>query len=338
MVLGATGYTGMSLIRLLTSHPDVDAIIAVSSSRAGTAVLEADPGLGGSKLSLTDGLLVSAAAGQQLKPDVVFSALPHLESGRVCSDYIGKSLTIDLAADYRIPDTGLFKHYYGTVPPKSTVPAIYGLSEPFRDAIRSADLIANPGCYPTAILLPLLPLYRANLLTGAIVCCALSGITGAGRKSDTNLLFAERAENTHAYSPGRQHRHWAELSYYLNSIAPINDQLHFIPHLVPIRDGIAATTICTLRPGVSDTDIADCYATTYSTCPFVRQSARDIPQTRDVRGSNRCDFAWHREDRQLFLFSAIDNLLKGAAGQAIQNMNLRLGLEETAGLSLGGGF
>ncbi len=338
-VLGSTGYTGMVLLRILANHPQVAVVMPASSSRAGASLREVDPGLGAALHAKCDGSLVDLETVRAAKPDVVFSALPHLTSSKVCEPFFGKSVVIDLSADFRVPDAALFTRAYGEPPPRVDLQldSCYGLAEWYGKEILEADIIANPGCYPTATLLPLLPLARKGLIQGKIVVNAFSGISGAGRKEQINLLFHERSENVNAYNPGTKHRHWSEIHYHLSRSGKQLPML-FTPHLVPIKQGIAVTTSCTLRDGVTEESIAAAFKEAYGTRPFVRLLAGTIPETRWVRNSNRCDIGWHVEDQELLLFSAIDNLVKGASGQAVQNMNLRFGFDETEGLRTYGEF
>ncbi len=351
LVLGSTGYAGMLLLRLLCRHPEVESVIASSRSQAGRGVRDMDPGLSPEDATRVEGGILIAPEDASKRPvDVVFAALPHLDSSRVLAPYFGRSVVVDLAADFRIQDVSLFASAYGSSPPRADLlpTAAYGLSELYTQEVKTTDLIANPGCYPTAALLPLLPLLREGLVTGPVVLNALSGITGAGKKPRANYLFSERAENVNAYAPGTSHRHWAEIFeqakiHGLGSRVesadgrPSGATLFFTPHLVPIRKGIAVTGTAPLAGGAKDAQsIAACLESTYKQRPFIGLSKDRIPETRDVRDTNRCDIGWNVENGYLFFFSVIDNLMKGASGQAIQNMNIRFGLPETAGLPLTG--
>jgi N-acetyl-gamma-glutamyl-phosphate reductase len=342
-VLGATGYTGGILLRLLAGHPEVAEIIAVSSSQAGQRVRDVDPGLSPSvekKMGRHAGRLVAleeavkAVSAGEL--DAVFSALPHLKSAEVCAPLLGKTVVIDLSADFRLKDPSVFAKAYGTAMPRPDLAArsVYGLAEWHRDKIRSADIIAVPGCYPTATLLPVLPLARAGIVRGTVIVNAISGISGAGRKEKTDLLYVERSENVNAYSPGTSHRHASEIAQELVAANGALSLL-FTPHMAPLRRGMAVTTVVELAAPITPERVAEAYAKAYGGCPFISLAAERIPQTRDVWGSNRCDIGWKIEGGHLMLFSVIDNLVKGASGQAVQDMNIRFGIDECAGLPSG---
>src|SRR5271157_3025684 len=278
-VLGATGYTGQILLRILAEHAEVDRIIAASSSQAGVKVRAADPGLPPDiEEKIPGGLLVSpeevlrAAAGRG-GIDVVFSALPHLKSAEICSPLFGTTVVIDLSADFRLRDPAVFQKAYRAPVPKPDLlsTAVYGLTEWHTDAIRKADIIANPGCYPTATLLPLLPLAREGLLKGAVIVNAISGISGAGRKERVDLLYVERSENVNAYSPGTEHRHAPEISQELLA-ADASLSLLFTPHMAPLRRGMAVTTVVELARQPADSgpgSIAETYLRAYQGRPFI---------------------------------------------------------------------
>jgi N-acetyl-gamma-glutamyl-phosphate reductase len=346
-ILGVTGYTGQVLLRLLRNHPDITDILAVSSSQPGVPVRTMDPGLPSDieqKMTSSGGKMAPMAeavkAAESGSLEVVFSALPHLKSAELCAPLFSKAVVIDLSADFRLHDPAVFLRAYGVPMPRHDLlgKAVYGLAEWHTDAIRKADIIANPGCYPTATLLPLLPLAREGFLKGTAIVNAISGISGAGRKEKIDLLYCERSENANAYSPGSAHRHAPEIAQELAS-ADGKLSLLFTPHMAPLRRGMAVTTVVELArepAAAGEKSIEDIYEKYYGKCPFICLTAGRIPQTRELWGSNRCDIGWKVEGRHLMLFSAIDNLVKGASGQAVQNMNIRFGLDETAGLPLGG--
>ncbi|UCF99757.1 MAG: N-acetyl-gamma-glutamyl-phosphate reductase [Spirochaetaceae bacterium] len=337
-ILGTTGYTGMLLARLLADHPEVDQILPVSSSKTGQKLSDVDPGFQDPKAKISDGgVLLSLEEAQKRSPEVVFSALPHLESARLCAPFLGSSVIIDLSADFRLKDPKVFQAAYGTPPPRVDLldRAVYGLPEWHGEAIRSADLIANPGCYPTSVLLPLLPVARAGLIGGEIHVSSISGISGAGRKLKTEYLFCERSENACAYAPGKRHRHVSEMEEQLRGEAP-EASILFVPHLAPLRKGMNSTIMVPLSRTCTEEEVASLFQAAYGSSPFIGLRGSAIPQTAEVRGSNRCDIGWQIEGRTLMLFSVLDNLMKGASGQAVQNMNVRMGFPETSALSLAG--
>jgi N-acetyl-gamma-glutamyl-phosphate reductase len=266
---------------------------------------------------------------------VVFAALPHLASASVCAPFFGKAVVIDLSADFRIKDRAVFAQAYGQDPPRPDWldKAVYGLAEWHTDAIRKADLIANPGCYTTCTLLPLLPLYRAGLVEPRAVINALSGISGAGKKAELKYLLTERTESVQLYSPGRKHRHTQEIETELRFADPSAEVL-FNPHLVPMKRGMEATIVVDLKAGKTLADAEATWAQAYAGRPFARYVGSRLPASAEVWGSNRCDWAAVQEGRSLIVSSVLDNLVKGASGQAVQNMNLRFGFAETAGLSV----
>ncbi len=338
-VIGATGYTGMLLLRLLEKHPKVSSILPVSGSKTGNWVWEEDPGLGMRLESLglyedCQGRFLSVDEAAAQKPDVVFAALPHLESARICEPFFGISVVIDLSADFRSKSPTLFEEAYGQKPPRPDLleKAVYGLAEWNTEAIKTADLIANPGCYPTCSLLPLLPLYQAGLIQGRPIINALSGISGAGKKATLNMLMTERGENAGTYNPGRKHRHSKEIEEQMGEVSG-GTKILFQPHLVPMKRGMASTIVVPMASGRKAEEVPGIWSEAYKGRPFVQWSSR-IPQTLDVWGSNRCDMSWQDEGDTLLLFSVIDNLMKGASGQAVQNMNLRFGFPENEGLPL----
>lgn len=340
VVLGTTGYTGLILVRILSQHPDVQEIVAASTSRTEEDIRSVDPKLAhevASVMATTSGKLVSVDDARSFKPDVVFCALPHLQSAELSAPFLERSVVIDLSADFRFQDRELFRQGYGVLPPREDLlsRSTYGLCEWHRDRIRTSDIIGNPGCYPTATLIPLLPLAKEGLIGDTIIVNAISGISGAGRKAHENYLYCTRSENAGAYLPAKSHRHAPEMMEQLAEYNPGVD-LYFTPHLASLKRGIAATTVADLTNSCTDQRIEELYARYYGDSPFVQWTTGRIPQSGDVWGSNRCDIGWQITDRKLFLFSAIDNLIKGASGQAVQNMNIRFGLDERAGLPLHG--
>jgi N-acetyl-gamma-glutamyl-phosphate reductase len=260
-----------------------------------------------------------------------------MESARLCVPFLEKAVVIDLSADFRLKDAKVFEKAYGAPPPRGELleQAVYGLPEWRAPAIHSTNLIANPGCYPTSVLLPLLPIAREGLIGGEIQVFSISGISGAGRKLKTEYLFCERSENACAYSPGKRHRHVSEMEEQLRAEAP-DSSILFVPHLAPLRKGMCSTILVPLSRSVTAADITSIFQNAFGRSPCIRLRGDTIPQTAEVRGSNRCDIGWQIEGRTLLLFSALDNLMKGASGQAVQNMNIRMGFPETSGLPLSG--
>ena len=336
-VLGANGYAGMLLLRILARHPHITRIAASSRSLAGVALEEADPGLftsrsGGGPFEAT----VSAPEDALKDPgEVVFSALPHGASATVCAPILGSVPVVDLSADFRFDDLQRFRDAYDADAPlpEFQKSAVYGLSEWYRGRIAGAKLIANPGCYPTATLLPLLPIAREGLIAGTVVVNALSGISGAGRTEKRNLLFAERSENANAYSVGTRHRHGAEIAEKLDRAGgAMSHTILFNPHLVPIKQGMAVTTVV---PTDSPRHAVEALRSAWGDEPFVECTGEVPPESRHVRGTNRIRIGWREEAGCLILMSVIDNLWKGASGQAVQNMNILFSLPETSGLEYG---
>ena len=332
-IIGGTGYTGVGLLRLLAQHPEVELKVITSRGEAGKPVAEMFPNLRGYvDLAFTepdDRMLAGC--------EVVFSATPNgvaMQHARTLLD-AGVKL-IDLAADFRIKDPAVWEKWYG-LPHVCTdllAEAVYGLPEIHRDKIRKARLIANPGCYPTAVQLGYLPLAEKGLIdVGFLVADCKSGVSGAGRKAEVHTLFSEASDNFKAYGvPG--HRHWPEIKQGLEVMAGRNVGLTFVPHLTPMIRGIHATLYARLTdPGI---DVQKLYEDRFTGEAFVDVlPPKSHPDTRSVRAANTCRIAVHRPHGgdTVVILSVIDNLVKGAAGQAVQNMNLLFGLPEASGLA-----
>ena len=331
-IVGGTGYTGVELLRLLAQHPKADLRAITSRKEAGTKVADMFPSLRGRY-----DLAFSDAADAELRAcDVVFFATPHGVAMAQARELVGAGVRIiDLAADFRLADPGVFERWY-KMPHSCTDllrDAVYGLPEMNREAIRKARIIGNPGCYPTAALLGFLPLVEAGLVdTDHLIADCKSGVSGAGRKAELNLAFAEAADNFAAYALGG-HRHLPEIVQGLNRVSKTPVKLAFTPHLVPMIRGILATLYAPLKR--TDVDLQSLYEKRYAGEPFIDvMRPGSSPDTRSVRASNMLRIAVHRPqgtDLALVL-AAEDNLVKGAAGQAVQNMNLMFGLPETTGL------
>ena len=330
-IVGGTGYTGVELLRLLAQHPGCEIVAITSRKEAGMAVAELFPSLRGTiKLKFSDPEKAGLKA-----CDLVFFATPNgvaMEQARALLD--GGARIIDIAADFRIQDVAVWEKWYGVkhACPELVAEAVYGLPEVNRARIREARIVANPGCYPTSVQLGLLPLIEAGVADlDHLIADAKSGVSGAGRKAEVHTLLAEASDNFKAYGvPG--HRHHPEIAQGLTRAAgrPVN--LIFVPHLVPMIRGIHATLYARLT---APTDLQSLYEKRYAGEAFVDvMPAGSHPDTRSVRGANVCRIAVHRprDGGTAVILSVIDNLVKGASGQAVQNMNIMFGLEETTGL------
>jgi N-acetyl-gamma-glutamyl-phosphate reductase len=314
-IFGATGYTGQELVRLLSGHPSAEVVFTTGST----------------------GGHLPHEAGLDRAADAFLLALPH----GVSAEYAARlrsarpdALVVDLSGDLRLPDAAAYRAWYGHDHPAPGLlgGAVYGLSEVRRGALRGARLVANPGCYATSALLPLVPLLAQRLVDASdIVVDAKSGASGAGRTLREDLLFCEMAGDFSAYAPGRAHRHVGEIETVLAEAAAQEIRVTFCPHLLPVKRGIlSAIYVRTPHPAAR---LADALASFYSGGPFVRVVDGRPPRLSDVELTNDCLLSVHEAaPGRVVVFSALDNLVKGAAGQAIQNMNLALGLPETAGL------
>ena len=331
-IVGGTGYTGVELLRLLARHPQVELRAITSRKEAGMAVADMFPNLRG-HVGLK--FVEPEAAGLE-QCDVVFFATPNgiaMQQTRALLDAGVK--VIDLAADFRIKDVAVWEQWYKMTHacPDLVAEAVYGLPEINRAAIKDARLIANPGCYPTAVQLGFLPLLEAGAVdTGFLVADAKSGVSGAGRKAEIGTLFAEAADNFKAYAVGG-HRHWPEIKQGLEQFAGKPVGFTFVPHLLPLIRGIHATLYAKVS---ADIDLQSLFEKRYAEEPFVDVlPAGAHPETRSVRGANICRIAVHRPQGSdtVVVLSVIDNLVKGAAGQAVQNMNLLFNLPEGTALS-----
>jgi N-acetyl-gamma-glutamyl-phosphate reductase len=332
-ILGATGYTGVELLRLLHDHSQARVVGMTAERYAGQPIEAVFPHLVGRGLPALTKVGDFDLGGL----DVVFGCLPHGTTQDVIREMARGPKVIDLSADFRLRDPALYEETYSQ-PHRATErqeEAVYGLTELARDGIRATDLVANPGCYPTAAQLPLRPLLEAGLIElDPIVVDAKSGVTGAGRAAKETSLHAEVSEGLHAYGVST-HRHTPEIEQGLADAAGQPVAVTFTPHLVPMNRGILATIYVHLAPGVQPGDLQAELERRYGDEPFVRVLPfKSLPATRHVRGTNLCLIAVHpgRLPGRAILLSVIDNLVKGASGQALQNMNLMLGLPETMGL------
>ncbi|MCG8486904.1 MAG: N-acetyl-gamma-glutamyl-phosphate reductase [Chromatiales bacterium] len=331
-IIGGTGYTGVELLRLLSAHPQAELKVITSRSEAGRAVADLFPNLRGH----TELAYVEPDPAYFDECDLVFFATPNGVAMKQVPELLQRGIRIiDLAADFRIKDQQTWEHWYGMshACPEQLETAVYGLPELHREAIKSASLVANPGCYPTAVLLGFLPLIENGLVDiDHLIADAKSGVSGAGRTANVGTLMGETGESFKAYAiPG--HRHQPEISQTLNQLADKPVQFTFVPHLLPMIRGIEATLYARLK--VAESDLQALYEARYANEPFVDVlPAGSHPETRSVRGSNHCRIAIHRplDGDMVVVSSVIDNLVKGAAGQAVQNMNLMFGFAENSGL------
>ena len=332
-IVGGTGYTGVELLRLLAAHPQVALQVITSRADAGTPVSQMFPSLRG----YVDLPFTHPDQAHLDKCDLVFFATPNgiaMQQVRALLDAGVK--VIDLAADFRLQDIASWEKWYGMphACPDLVAEAVYGLPEVNRDKIKNARIVANPGCYPTAVQLGFLPLIEKKLIdTHTLIADAKSGVSGAGRKAEVHTLFSEAADSFKAYGvPG--HRHLPEIRQQLQRLngAPVG--LTFVPHLMPVIRGMHATLYARLT--ASDIDLQSLYEQRYAQEPFVDVlPPGSHPDTRSVRASNLCRIAVHRPQGAdiVVVLTVIDNLVKGAAGQAVQNMNILFGLAETTGLA-----
>ncbi|NVJ99060.1 MAG: N-acetyl-gamma-glutamyl-phosphate reductase [Alphaproteobacteria bacterium] len=358
-ILGASGYTGADLVRLLIAHPHVEIVLMTGERKAGKPIGEVFPHLAG--YDLPDLIALEEVEWPAVELDAVFCALPHATSQEVIKGLLhatnhslldemivetagdladaikGDVKVIDLSADFRLRNTETYAEWYGRThtAPEIQPKAVYGLPEFYRDAVREAYLVACPGCYPTAALLALVPLLKAGKIRADdILIDAKSGVSGAGRSLKENNLFVEIAEAMHPYGVGA-HRHMPEIEQELAVAAGQDLTISFTPHLVPMNRGELETIYAKLSPGQTVSDVKEILEQTYRDEPFVTVlRGADMPATRMVRGSNHCvlNVFADRIPGRVIIVSAIDNLVKGSSGQAIQNMNLMLGIDEKTGL------
>ncbi|MFN2613575.1 MAG: N-acetyl-gamma-glutamyl-phosphate reductase [Actinomycetota bacterium] len=331
-VVGASGYTGAELLRLLELHPALEPVVATSREFAGRPVSGVYP-------NLTTSLTYSELdAGELEGLDLAFLALPHGASMDIGAHLVKAGVrVVDLSADFRLKDPDAYPEWFGAAhtAPDSLGEWAYGIPELHRAVIGDAAAVANPGCYPTAAILALAPLVRARLVDpSSIVISAASGVSGAGRGVNASVHFSHVDANFKAYGLPA-HKHTPEIEQELSSLAGTNVVVTFVPHLVPMPRGLLATCIATLT---RDDDPADAATEMYRDEPFVRVLVDTLPETKFTHGSNLCLLGYRVDARagRVIATAAIDNLGKGAAGQAIQNANLMLGLDETSGLTAGG--
>ncbi|HUF52542.1 MAG TPA: N-acetyl-gamma-glutamyl-phosphate reductase [Dehalococcoidia bacterium] len=341
-IINVTGYAGAETARLLYAHPEAELVAVTGRSEAGKTLGEVFPHLAAMDLTIETELSGSV--------DVVISALPHAASAEACAPFARAGTpVVDISADFRLKDPAVYAEWYGGEHPAPDLlaEAVYGLPEVHRDAIKSARLVANPGCYPESAILALAPAVKAGIIGPDIIVDSKSGVSGAGRGAKTSLLLGEAGESVLAYGLDG-HRHWPEISQEIAALwppaeapGPSAPKITFTPHLTPMTRGILTTAYATLQSGAlpagdaARTAVRQLYADFYADEPFVRV-VNEPPATKQTRGTNMC-FVYPTVDvrtERLVVVSVLDNLVKGAAGQAIQNMNLMLGLPETAGLDM----
>ena len=337
-VVGASGYTGEELVRLLLAHPQVDLVAATSRQLAGKSVAQVFPRFAHQKTATA--LKFSDPDPKQIarQAGLVFLALPHGLAAEFTKPLLSAGArVVDLSADFRVKDPAVYQEFYGHDHPAPDLlgQSVYGLPEIYRDQIREAKLVACPGCYPTSILIPLRPLIRRKAIDRkTILVASMSGVTGAGRKVETDYLFSECNESVRPYGVPK-HRHLSEIEQELSILASEKIVIQFTPHLVPVNRGIVTTIYADIAGNVVNMDPAVIYNSAYAEEPFVRLLGDErLPDTKNVVGTNFIDVAWRIDKRthRVVVMSAIDNIFKGASGQAVQCMNLMLGFPEIAGL------
>lgn len=340
-IVGGTGYTGVELLRLLSGHPQVELVAITSRKEDGLPVADMYANLRG----VVDLAFSSPEKARLDQCDVVFFATPHGVAMAQAKELLAAGVKIiDLAADFRLQDTAVFEKWY-RMPhacPDVLESSAYGLVEVNRDKIRDAKVVGNPGCYPTTVILGLAPLLQARTATNeslvdvsTLIADCASGVTGAGRKAEVHILFSEAADNFKAYGVGG-HRHHPEIVEQLEKLHGGPVGLTFVPHLTPMIRGMHSTIYARIQPGARDTDFQALFEQRYADEPFVDvMPAGSTPESRSVRASNMVRIAVHRPNGgdQLVILVVQDNLVKGASGQAVQNMNLMFGLPENTGLT-----
>lgn len=333
-IVGASGYTGVELLRLLLNHPQVEITCVTSRQNAGSPICSVFPSLMGRTNLIFDPVDVDLVSS---RAEVVFTALPHKAAMEVVPDLLDAGCkVIDLSADYRLKQAAVYEQWYQPhTSGQLLAEAAYGLPELNREQIKNARLVANPGCYPTSVALALAPLIQEGLIElTSLIIDSKSGTSGAGRSAKLGSLYCEVNEGFKAYGVA-SHRHTPEIEQTLSLLAGQPVEVCFTPHLLPISRGILSTCYARLRQNRSTGELVELYEEHYAAEPFVRiHSAGDLPNVAYVRGSNYCNIGLVSDPRtgRVIVVSVIDNLLKGAASQAVQNMNLMLGLDEGCGL------
>ena len=336
-IIGASGYTGAELARILCNHPEVEISVATSRQYAGQPLSDIYP-----NLRIKINVVCENHPVDELcqRADIFFTAVPHKTAMDLVPVLLaaGKKV-IDLSADFRLRDVTVYEQWYQPHSSSHLLKeAVYGLPELYRQDIAGCRLVANPGCYPTSIILGLAPLLKAGAIQPqTIIADSKSGTSGAGRTAQTGTLFCEVHDGFQPYKVGRAHRHTPEIEQELSELAGLAVNVTFTPHLLPIARGILSTVYASLAPGFNQKDISVLYREQYGAESFIRLLKDDVfPATQFVRGSNFCDISFKIDPatQRIIIMSAIDNIVKGASGQAVQNMNIMCGFAETAGLGI----
>jgi N-acetyl-gamma-glutamyl-phosphate reductase len=327
-IVGATGYAGGELARILLGHPEVRLVAAVARGKHGTPLRDVQPHLHSAPASLSVG-------GDVADAELIFTALPAGEAAKLAPAWLAEGRrVVDIGSDFRLRDPGAYERWYGYTHPAPELlrEAVYGMTEFARDRLRGARLVANPGCYPTAAILALAPAARHGLIERDVIVDAKSGVSGAGHTVDEAFLYGTIDESVRAYGVPR-HRHTPEIAQGLAATGLADPRLTFAPHLVPMTRGLIATCYAPLREGVTASQVAEAYAGEYAEEPFVRVTG-SFPPTKATLGSNWClvHATVDEANGRLIAIGVLDNLVKGAAGSAVQNMNAVLGHPETLGL------
>ncbi len=346
VIVGASGYSGEELLRLVLNHPHVELVAATSRQNAGQTLAQVFPKFAGHSQAKALRFIEPNAGLIAKQADVVFLALPHGVAAEFAVPLVKAGcIVIDLSADFRLKSATVYREFYAHDHPAPDLleKSVYGLPEIYREEIKKSVLVASPGCYPTSILLPAMPLLRAELVKPVgIIADSLSGVSGAGRKAELDYLFCECNESARPYSVPK-HRHLSEIEEQLSFAAGTKVIIQFTPHLIPVNRGILTTLYLTPEKPFStaaemsalNERILACYTEAYGGEPFVHLlEGKALPDTKNVAGTNVIEIAWRLDLRtgRLIVMSAEDNLIKGASGQAIQSMNLVCGFPETAGL------
>ena len=337
-IIGASGYSGEVLVQLLLNHPHAELVAVTSRQNAGQTLAQVFPKFASHLKSKTFRFSEPDAKSLAKQADVIFLALPHGVAAEYALPLLNAGcVVIDLSADFRLKSAEVYKEFYAHDHPAPELlkKSVYGLPEIHREQIKKSSLSASPGCYPTSILLPVIPLLKSGLVkpTG-IIAASLSGVSGSGRKAETDYLFCECNESMRPYGVPK-HRHLSEIEQELSLAAKIQVTIQFTPHLIPVNRGILTTLYLEPTEKTSAEKISACYAKAYGDEPFVRLlDGKNLPDTKNVTGTNVIEIAWRLDSRtgRLIAMSAEDNLVKGASGQAVQSMNIRCGFPETAGL------